>query len=103
MKIDLKPNETVIRAGDSKYLNGGGSPVRGKLIMTNQRLYFQSSDDVSENHKLELEPKEIKDVLFFRSGFMQSNGLKLVTKEGKELRFVIRKRNSWCEMICKMC
>ncbi len=103
MKIDLRPNETVIRAGDSKYLNGGGDAVKGKLIITNQRIYFFSLNGYSGDQQLAVEPSEISDVMYFKSGFLQSNGLNLVTKAGKELRFIIRNRNSWGEMICKMC
>ena len=43
MKIDLKPNEQVIKAGNSKYMNG--TTVDGKFILTNQRIYFKPASE----------------------------------------------------------
>ena len=39
MKIDLKPNELVVKAGDTHFLNG--KDVKGKLIVTNQAMDYQ--------------------------------------------------------------
>ena len=41
MVVDLKANEVVTKAGDAQFY-APESQVRGKLILTNQRIYFKS-------------------------------------------------------------
>jgi hypothetical protein len=68
MKIDLKPNEVVVKAGNSERLNNG-SNVSGKLIVTNQRIYFKSSNGSTGKSDLEITPSQISEVHFFNTGF----------------------------------
>ena len=89
MKIDLKANEMVVKASDTKYLNG--SKVRGKMILTNQRIYFKVKDESQTNYELEITPAEIKEVIPFKTGLFSNDGLNIVTKEGSELTFSIDK------------
>jgi hypothetical protein len=94
MKIDLKANEIVVKASDSKFLNG--SKVPGKMILTNQRIYFKVKDQVQLKYEMEITPSEIREVIPFKTGFFSNDGLNIVTKEGDELTFSIEKRNNWC-------
>ena len=103
MKIDLKANEMVVKATDTNHLIGETEKVKGKLILTNQRIYFKSVNGNTGKFDMEIEPGNIKDVLYFNTGIVFRNGLNLVTQEGNELRFLLKKRNSWGEMIANMC
>jgi len=103
MKIDLKANEMVVKATDTNHLLNGEEKIKGKLIITNQRIYFKSVNGNTGKYDMEIEPKSIRDVLFFNPGFLQHNGLNLVTIEGQELRFTLKQRNSWGQMIANLC
>jgi hypothetical protein len=103
MKIDLKANEMVVKATDSNHLVNDSERIKGKLIITNQRIYFKSLNGHTGMYDLEIEPNTIRDVLFFSPGFLQNNGLNLVTNNGDELKFTLKKRNSWGQMIANLC
>jgi len=100
MKIDLKPNELVVKAGDSEFLNG--KDVKGKLIATNQRLYFEAIAADDSSYSREIQPSEIREVMPFNTFAFISNGLNIVTKNGEELKFKVKKRSSWENTINKM-
>ena len=100
MKIDLKPNELVVKAGDSQFLNG--KDVKGKLIATNKRLYFEAIAQAEKHYNQEIQPKEIREVLPFNTFAFFGNGLNIVTKDGLQLKFKVKKRKSWEMLINKM-
>jgi len=100
MKIDLKPNELVVKAGDSLFLNG--RDVKGKLIVTNQRVYFEAIHQEDKHYSKEIQPADIREVLPFNSFAIIPNGLNIVTKQGEELKFKVKKRKSWEVLINKM-
>jgi len=102
MVAKLKPNEVVIKAGDSVHKTDE-LKVKGKLILTNQRLYFKQEDSGSDEYLLEVLPSEIKDVICCRSGWFSNNGLQILTNDGRELRFVMKNGDGWGEMIARMC
>ncbi len=103
MKIDLKANEMVVKATDTNHLVSGSEKIKGKLILTNQRIYFKGLNGNAGKYDMEIEPKTIRDVLYFNPSILQRNGLNLVTREGKELKFTLKQRNNWGEMIANMC
>ena len=100
MKVDLKANELVVKAGDSKFLNG--KDVSGKLIVTNQRLYFFAKDKTNDSYNREIQPAEIREVMPFNSFAIIPNGLNVVTKSGDDLKFKVKNRKSWEQLINKM-
>lgn len=100
MKIDLKPNEQVIKAGNSQYMNG--SKVDGKLILTNQRIYFKSASESESNYNMEIIPNDILEVIPFKTGFFSNNGMNIVRKDGQQLNFKIKDRDTWCKLVNKM-
>ena len=102
MKIEMNPNEMVVKAGDGNQLLNGSS-VKGKLILTTQRLYFKASENGEKNNDVEIWPKDIKEVMFFKNRMLFSNGLNVVTNDGNENKFLIKDRNNWSEMIVRMC
>jgi hypothetical protein len=102
MKIEMKPNEMVVKAGDGNQLLNGSS-IKGKLILTNQRLYFKVSENGKKHNDIEIWPKDIKEVMFFKNRMLFSNGLIIITSDGNENKFLIKDRNSWSKMIVGMC
>ncbi|PKP35199.1 MAG: hypothetical protein CVU00_03575 [Bacteroidetes bacterium HGW-Bacteroidetes-17] len=102
MTIALYANEVVTKAGNAQYLNIDNQ-VKGKLILTNQRLYFKQLADKVNGLNIEIEPKEIRELMYFKTRMIFQNGLSLITKEGKELKFIVKDRDSWSQMINRMC
>lgn len=94
MVVDLKANELVLKAGDSN-LSLGEQNVDGKLILTNQRVYFKTKDEELSTFNLEILPSQIKEIIYFNTLKIFPNGLNIILKEGRELRFKIGNRNSW--------
>jgi hypothetical protein len=102
MKIDMNPNEMVIKAGDSNHLSNSSS-IKGKLILTNQRIYFRSENNGHAHTNVEICPEEIKDVMFYNNRLLFSNGLNIITKDGTENKFLVKNRSDWSELIVRMC
>ena len=98
MVVDLKANELVLKAGDSNYF-AEEKNVDGKLILTNQRVYFKTTEDTNSNYNLEILPSEIKEILYFNTLKIFPNGLNIILKEGKQFKFKIGKRNTWGKVL----
>ena len=101
MVIPLKANEVVVRAGDSKYLHNS-EKIEGKLVLTNQRIYFIGTNGHAGKNDLEIEPSDIREVIYFNTKKLLPNGLNVVMKSGEEMRFSVKKRNEIGGMINKM-
>ena len=98
MVVDLKANELVLKASDSNYF-ADETNVDGKLILTNQRVYFKTKEDKNSGYNLEILPNQIKEILYFNTMKIFPNGLNIILKEGKQLKFKIRKRNTWGKVL----
>ncbi|HRW62625.1 MAG TPA: GRAM domain-containing protein [Bacteroidales bacterium] len=94
MVVDLKANELVLKAGDSNYF-ASDKQVNGKLILTNQRVYFRTLSNEDSQYNLEIMPNQIQEILYFNTLKIFPNGLNIILKEGKELKFKIGNRNDW--------
>lgn len=101
MVIPLKANEVVVKAGDSTYLHNA-EKVGGKLILTNQRIYFKASNGQADKYDLEILPTDIREVIFFNIRKVMPHGLNVVMKSGEQRRFSLKKRNEIGTMINKM-
>ena len=101
MVIPLKANEVVVKAGNSTYL-ADAEKIGGKLILTNQRIYFKASNGYAGKYDLEIMPREILEVIFFNTRKILPNGLNVVMKSGKERKFSLKKRNEIGAIINKM-
>jgi hypothetical protein len=101
MVVDLKANELVLKAGDSNFFVEDEN-IDGKLILTNQRVYFKTKEDNNQNYNLEILPSDISEILYFNTMKIFPNGLNIVLKEGKQLKFKIGKRNSWGKVLNKI-
>ena len=101
MFVDFKENEVVIKAGDTEHLFEN-EKIKGKLIITNQRIYFRTLDEKIEKFNFEIMPEEISEVHYFNQKKVFPTGLEVITKDGEHLKFTLKKRNSWGELINKM-
>jgi hypothetical protein len=101
MHLNLQPNEVVIKAGDSSHMNGQ-KLVEGKLVLTNQRICFVIKNGNGLSHEREIPFNNIKEVLFFNNRKIFPKGLNIITTEGDEYKFLVKKRIAWCEIINKM-
>ncbi|MCK4853160.1 MAG: hypothetical protein KAT31_02835 [Bacteroidales bacterium] len=101
MVIPLKANEVVIKAGDSTYFTDS-EKICGKLILTNQRIYFKTANGHAEKFDQEIMPADILEVIFFNVKKFLPNGLNVVLKSGEERKFSLKKRNEIGAMINKM-
>lgn len=101
MFVDFKENEVVIKAGNTDHLFEN-EKIKGKLIVTNQRVYFRTIEEVSNKFNLEILPEEISEVHYFNVKKILPCGIEIITKDGENLKFLLKKRNSWGELINKM-
>lgn len=99
MRINLLPNETVVKASEGRHHNGK-SAVSGKLILTNQRLLFTDAENAQI--LLSISPSCIQEVLPFNNGIFTAKGLQVVLKDGNTMRFTMRNLSDWTRLINKM-
>jgi hypothetical protein len=101
MTVKLNPNEVVIKAGDTNQVVGN-STIDGKLIVTNQRIYFKTLADDAERFNFEILFDNILEVIYFNRGLFSVKGLNVVTRDGKCLSFPLRKRDEIGQLINSM-
>ena len=101
MIVDLKANEVVLKASDSKQLIDD-KKVKGKLIITNQRIYFKTIEKIDTHHDMEIMPGNIREVLYFNFMKIFPTGLQLIMQNGISSKFLIGKRDAFGLMINKM-
>jgi hypothetical protein len=101
MTVKLYPNEVVLKAGDTNQLIENRK-VDGKLIVTNQRIYFKPAGDANDRFNLEILFENILEVIFFGSGLFSAKGLNVVTRDGKSYNFPLKHRDEIGMLINKM-
>jgi hypothetical protein len=101
MKLVLQPNEMILMAGNSQLCHTNRQ-VNGKLIVTNQRIYFRTLDEEYHSCDTEIMPQEISDLIYFNTRWLLPFGLSIITKNGIEHQFIVRKREEWAKLITKM-
>jgi hypothetical protein len=101
MIVDLKVNEIVTKAGNARFF-APEAQVKGKLILTNQRLYFKTLEETYLDYNMEILPTDIRELMFFKTKLILQNGLSLVTKNGLHLKFSVKNRDAWNLMINKL-
>lgn len=101
MTVKLNPNEVVLKAGDTNQLVDNKT-VNGKLIVTNQRIYFKPLTEESNIFNLEILFENILEVIFYSKGLFLSKGLNIVTRDGKNYVFPLKKRDEIGQLINKM-
>ncbi len=101
MTVKLNSNEVVLKAGDTNQVVDNKT-IEGKLIVTNQRLYFKTLKEETEKFNLEILFDNILEVIYFSKGLFSVKGLNVVTRDGKSLSFPLKKRDEFGQLINKM-
>lgn len=81
------------------FLNGEG--VGGWLFLTKELLLFRSHEFNIQRHELSVPLSEIAEVQAVRTAKIFSNGLRLVTRSGRDERFVVGAHQRWCDEIIR--
>jgi hypothetical protein len=101
MVVDLKADEVVTKAGDVRFF-APEAQVKGKLILTNQRLYFKTLEETYLDYNMEILPTDIRELAYFKTKVFFQNGLSLVTRNGLHLKFLVKNRDAWSLMINRL-
>ena len=102
MTVKLNANEVVLKAGDTNQVIDNNT-VEGKLIVTNQRIYFKTLNEETEKFNLEILFDNIKEVIYYSKGLLFGvKGLNVVTRDGRSLVFPLKKRDEMGQLINKM-
>jgi len=101
MTVKLNANEVVLNAGDTNQVIDNNK-VEGKLIVTNQRIYFKALTQEAEKFNLEILFDNILEVIFYSKGLFSVKGLNVVTRDGKSHSFPLKKRDEIGQLINKM-
>ena len=101
MTVKLYPNEVVLNAGDTNQVVENKT-VDGKLIVTNQRIYFKTLTDDADRFNLEILFENILEIIFYKKGLFLAKGLNIVTRDGKNYVFPLKKRDEIGQLINKM-
>jgi hypothetical protein len=102
MTVKLNANEVVLKAGDTNQVIDNNT-VEGKLIVTNQRIYFRTMNEESAKFNLEILFENILEVIYYSKGILFGvKGLNVVTRDGKLHSFPLKKRDEIGQLINKM-
>jgi hypothetical protein len=102
MTVKLSANEVVLKAGDTNQVIDNNT-IDGKLIVTNQRIYFKTLNEETEKFNIEILFDNILEVIFYSKGFLFGvKGLNVVTRDGKSHVFPLKKRDEIGQIINKM-
>jgi hypothetical protein len=101
MTVKLNANEVVLRAGDTNQVVDNNT-IAGKLIVTNQRIYFKPLKEDTEKFNLEILFENILEVIYFSRGLFSVKGLNVITRDGKSHSFPLKKRDEIGQLINSM-
>ena len=101
MTVKLYPNEVVLNAGDTNQVIEDKT-INGKLIVTNQRIYFRPVTDDTDRFNLEILFENILEVIFYNKGLFAVKGINIVTRDGNSHSFPLKKRDEIGQLINRM-
>lgn len=101
MTVKLNSNEVVLKAGDTNQVVDN-KKVDGKLIVTNQRIYFRAINEELEKFNLEILFENILEVVYYSKGLFSVKGLNVMTRDGNCHSFPLKKRDEFGQLINKM-
>ena len=91
-----------MKAGDTNQQIDNNT-IDGKLIVTNQRIYFRTISAELEKFNFEILFENIREVIYFSKGLLFGvKGLVVVTRDGKQHSFPLKKRDEIGQLINKM-
>ena len=101
IKVALAIEEKIIfEEGASHFHNY--IAVGGQLKLTNQRVIFKSCGSNNYQHEIYIPLDQINKIEFFKTLFMNPNGLALTMKDGQTENFVVDDKKSWKERILNL-
>ena len=101
MTVKLSPNEIVLKAGDTNQVIDN-QKVDGKLIVTNQRIYFKSLDELKDRFNFEILFENILEVIFYNKNLSFVKGINVITRDGRSHSFPLKKRDEIGQLINRM-
>lgn len=101
MTVKLNANEVVLKAGDTNQVVEN-QKVDGKLIVTNQRIYFKALSDRLEHFNFEIVFENIMEVIFYNKNIFLVKGINVVTRDGRNYSFPLKKRDEIGQLINRM-
>jgi hypothetical protein len=101
MTVRLNANEVVLKAGDTNQIINSDT-IEGKLIVTNQRIYFKTLNEETEKFNLEILFDNILEVIYYSRGLFAQKGLSVITRDGRCLSFPLKKRDEFGQLINSM-
>jgi hypothetical protein len=102
MTVKLNANEVVIKAGDTNQVVDNNI-INGKLIVTNQRIYFKTLNEDHEKFNMEILFDNILEVIYYSKGMLFGvKGLNVITRDGRSHSFPLKKRDEIGQIINKM-
>jgi hypothetical protein len=101
MTVKLYPNEIVLKAGDTNQVVESNT-IEGKLIVTNQRIYFKSLKEEFERFNMEILFENILEVIYYSKGLFSVKGLNVMTRDGKCHTFPLKRRDEFGQLINRM-
>jgi len=101
MTVKLNPNEVILKAGDTNQVVENHS-IDGKLIVTNQRIYFRSLNEKMSHLNFEILFENILEVIFYNKNMFLVKGLNVITRDGKSHMFPLKRRDEIGQLINKM-
>ena len=101
MTVKLNPNEVVLKAGDTNQVFDNKT-IEGKLIVTNQRIYFKTLKEELDKFNLEILFENILEVIFYKNNLFAPKGINVVTRDGKNHAFPLKNRDEIGQLINRM-
>jgi hypothetical protein len=90
--------ELVLHEGPANhFLNGEG--VGGWIYLTPRQVLFVSHKINLQPHELSIALSDISEALPVMTAKCIPNGLRIVTRSGRDERFVVEGRRKWCDEI----
>ncbi len=98
IKPELQENEKV-EIESSANLFRGKEGVGGKIFLTNKKVIFKSHKINIQKGQIEIEYKDIIEVIERKTARLINNGIQIKTKDGKEYNFVVNEREKYIEKL----
>ncbi|MCC6600680.1 MAG: hypothetical protein IT223_08385 [Crocinitomicaceae bacterium] len=96
MKL-IKGEAIIFEDGASHFHNF--LAIGGTLVLTNKRLLFTSSPCFHYRHELEIPVDQISGIEYFKTVFLNPNGLAILLKNGNLENFIVDDKKIWGEKV----
>lgn len=94
----LLPDEQLIKEGGANHFFNGEA-VGGWIYLTNSRFFFKSHTSNIQNHELTVPLYEIDFAERANTFGLIPNQLRVTTRDGQVLKFVVSGANEWANSI----